>query len=91
MEKHRNHRSSSFVYLFMVLRTDMKRITSENFVYFGLKLFVLMWTYKCKPSRSAKRHISLTSSFQAVMCPWAPDVEYDCCFTEPYLSDTYPK
>ena len=63
MKKHRNHRNSGFVYLFMLLRTDMHRITSENFVYFGLKLFVQMWTYRCKLSRSAKRHLSITSLF----------------------------
>ena len=65
--------------------------TSENFVHFGLMLFVQMWTYKCKPPRSAKRHIFVTSLFQAVMCPWAPYVKYDCCFTEPCVRDTYPK
>ena len=34
----------------MLLLTDMHQITSENFVYFGLKLFAQMWTYKCKLS-----------------------------------------
>ena len=53
MEKHRNHRSSGFVYLFMLLCTDMHQITNENFVYFRLKLFVQMWTYKCTLSQSA--------------------------------------
>ena len=52
----RNHQSSGLVYLLMLLRTHMYRITSENFVDFGLKLFVQMW-------RCAKRHISITSLF----------------------------
>ena len=49
--------------IYLCYCTDMHRITSENFVYFELKLFVQMRTYKCKLSRSAKRHISITSLF----------------------------
>ena len=45
-------------------------LQAKKFVYFGLKLFVQAWTYKCKVSRSAKRQISAPSLFQAIMCPW---------------------
>ena len=35
----------------------------QELCLFRLKLCVQMWTYKCKLSRNAKRHVSITSLF----------------------------
>ena len=61
--RHMSYRVSGSVNLLMLLRTDMHRITSENFFHFGGKFCVQLWTYKCKLSQSAKSHISVTSLF----------------------------